>query len=105
MPRHIHLMDCKTNKLPVFDHGNIVYDNCSDCDKRLLDKAQLSVAKLILGCLKTTSFDDVLTDLNLTSLHLRWSISLRRYFFKLVVEMEPCPFPASCFRSLNEFVS
>jgi len=48
VPRHAHLMIYKTNILPPFDYGEI-----------------------ILGCLKTTSFSDVLADLNLTSLYLR----------------------------------
>jgi len=72
----------------------IVYDNCSDYDNRMLDKAQLSAAKIILG----------LADLNLTSLHLRREISLLCYVTKLIFDMVPCPFPASCFRSFKEFV-
>ena len=39
----------KTNILPVFDYGSIIYDNCSDYDNRMLDKAPLSAAKIILG--------------------------------------------------------
>jgi len=31
--------------LPIFDYGSIIYDNCSDNDKPLLDKAQLSALK------------------------------------------------------------
>ena len=46
--RHAHLMIYKTNILPAFDYGEI-----------------------IIGSLKTTSFNDVLADLNLTSLYLR----------------------------------
>ena len=60
----------------------------------MLDKAQLSAAKIILG----------LADLNLTSLHLRREISLLGYVTKLIFDMVPCPFPASCFRSFKEFV-
>jgi len=48
VPRHAHLMIYKTNILLAFDYG-----------------------KIILGCLKTTSSNDVLADLNLTSLYLR----------------------------------
>jgi len=43
----------KTNTLPVFDYGSVIYDNCSVYDNQMLDKAQLSAAKIILGCLKT----------------------------------------------------
>ena len=51
LPRHSLLTIYKTNILPIFDCGSIIYDNCSDSDKHLLDKAQLSAAKIILGCL------------------------------------------------------
>jgi len=49
----------KTNMLPVFDYGSIIffYDNCS-----MLDKAQLSAVKIILGCIQTISSDDMLSD-------------------------------------------
>jgi len=104
VPRHALLMIYKTNILPVFDYGNIIYDNCSDYDNQMLDKAQLSAAKIILGCLKATSSNDVLANLNLTSLNLRRKISLLCYVSKLIFDMVPCPFPASCFRSFKEFV-
>jgi len=105
VPRHALLTIYKTNILPVFDYGNIIYDNCSDYDNRMLDKARLSAAKIILGCLKTTSSNDVLADLNLTSLNLRRKISLLCYVSKLIFDVVPYPFPASSFRSFKEFVS
>jgi len=104
VPRHAFLTIYKTNILPVFDCGSIIYDNCSGYDNRMLDKAQLSAAKIILGCLKTTSSNDVPADLNLTSLNLRREISLICYVSKLIFDMVPCPFPASSFRSFKEFV-
>ena len=52
VPRHVLLTIYKTNILPVFDYGNIIYDNCCDYGNRMLDKAQLSAAKIIVGCLK-----------------------------------------------------
>jgi len=67
----------------------------------MLDKAQLSAAKIILGCLKTTSSHDVLADLNLTDLPLRREISLLCYVSKLIFDMVPWPFPASSFRSFK----
>jgi len=104
VPRHAFLTIHKTNILPVFDYGSIIYGNCSDYDNRMLDIAQLSAAKIILGFLKTTSSNDELADLNLTSLHLRREISLLCYVSKLMFAMVPCPFPASSFRSFKEFV-
>jgi len=92
VPRHGLLTIYKTNILPVFDYGNIIYDNCSDYDNRMLDKAQLSAAKIILGCLKSTSSNDVLADLNLTSLNLPGKISLLCYVSKWIFDMVPCQF-------------
>jgi len=100
-PRHALLTIYKTNISPAFDYGGIIYDNCSDYDNRMLDKAQLSAAKIILGCLKTTSSHDVLADLNLTDLPLRREISLLCYVSKLIFDMVPWPFPASSFRSFK----
>jgi len=51
LPRHALLTIYKTNILPVFDYGSIIYNNFSDYDNRILDKSQLSAARIILGCL------------------------------------------------------
>jgi len=63
----------KTNILRVSAHRT-VYDNCSAGDKPVLDKAQPSAAKIVLGCFKTASSNDLLTDVNLNSLRLRREI-------------------------------
>jgi len=103
-PRHSLLMIYKTNILQVFDYGSIIYDNCSVYDNRMLDKAHLSAAKIILGCLKTTSSNNVLADLNLTSLHLRREISLLCYVSKIIFDMVLCPvLPVLSDRSKNLF--
>ena len=103
LPRHSFLTIYKTNILPIFDYGSIIYDNCSDSDKHL-DKAQLSAAKIILGCLETTSSSDVLLDLNLKTLIHRREISILRYFSKIIFRW----YPALCLwisldRSVNLF--
>ena len=41
VPRHTVLMIYKSKISPVSDYGNIIYDNCCDGDKRMLDKAQI----------------------------------------------------------------
>jgi len=69
-------MTYKAYILPVPDyHWSIICHNYSDHDSRMLDKAQLSAAKTMLGCLEPTSSNDILADLNLTSLHLRREFS------------------------------
>jgi len=62
LPRHTLLTICKTNTTDFYC-GSIIYDNCSDSDKHLLDKAQLSAAEILLVYLKTTFPADVLLDL------------------------------------------
>jgi len=103
-PHHSLLTIDKTNILPIFDYGSIIYDNCSDSDKRLLDKAQLSAAKIILGCLKTTSSSDVLLDLHFKTFNHCRKIPILRYFSKINFRIVPCPFPMNVFRSFSEFV-
>jgi len=103
-PRHSLLTIYITNILPMFDCGSIIYDNCSDSDKHLLDKGQLSAAKIILGCLKTTSSSDVLLDLNIKTLTNRREISILRYFSKIIIRLVSCPLPLNLFRSFGEFV-
>ena len=88
----------------IFDCGSIICDNCSESDKHLLDKAQISAAKIILGCLKTTSSSDVLLDLNLKTLNHRREISIIRYFSKKNFRLVPCPFAMNLFRWFSEFV-
>jgi len=51
LSHHTLLTSDKTNRLPIFYQGSITSDNCSDGDKHLLDKAQLSAAKITLGCI------------------------------------------------------
>ena len=45
LPRNSFSTIYKTNVLPIFDYGSIIYDNCSDSDKHLLEKAQRSSLK------------------------------------------------------------
>ena len=105
VPRHALLTIFKTNILPVFDYGNIIYNNCSDYDNRMLNKAQLSAAKIILGCLKTTSSNDVLADLNLTSLNLRRKISLLCHVSKLMFTYDTLPLSCQFFQIVQRICS
>jgi len=47
----------------------------------MLDKARLSVAKIILGCLKTTSSSNVLADLNLTGVYAEKYLCFVMYIY------------------------
>ena len=82
---------------------SIIYDNCSDIDKHMLDKAQLSSAKIIFGCLKLHSPNAIL-HLNLKALCYRREISMLVYFSKIIFHFVPCPYHMSLLdRSVNLF--
>jgi len=75
--------------LPVFDDGDVAYDNCSVTDANLLECVQTAAAKLVVGCSTTTSREKILNELGLTPLHLR------RQFHILIalcnIDFGPCP--------------
>jgi len=53
---------------------------------KLLRWIRVKTTTIILGYLKTTSSNDLLTDLNLTSLHLHREIPLPRFFSFIAVD-------------------
>jgi len=57
--------------LPILDHGDIIFDNRTTTDSNLLESVQTAAAKLILGCLRTTSHEIILKELGLTPLFVR----------------------------------
>jgi len=46
--------------LPILDYGDIIYGNSTTTDSNLLESVQTAAAKLILGCLRTTSHKIIL---------------------------------------------
>ena len=66
--------------LPIVDYGDIIFDNCTATDSNLLESVQTAVAKIILGCLKTTSHEIILKDLGLTPLFIRRQFHILKAF-------------------------
>jgi len=63
VPRFVLLSIYHSFILPIFDYGSVVYDTCSQSDALFLDTAQITAAKIITGCMKTTASDAVFKDI------------------------------------------
>jgi len=68
LPRYSLLVLYLVYVLLILDHGDIIFDNCTTTDSNLLESVQTAAAKLILGCLRTTSHEIILKELGLTPL-------------------------------------
>jgi len=75
--------------LPIVDYGNIIFDNCTANDSNLLENVQTAAAKIILGCLKTTSHEIILKDLGLTPLFICRHFHIPKAFRDIL--FGPCP--------------
>ena len=63
---------------PIIEYGNILYDNCTEEEKRKLEDVQLDAARLVTGAKKRTSHDALYRELG-------WlTLSTRRTICKLV---------------------
>jgi len=71
LPRYALLVLYRAYVLPIVDCGDIIFDNCTTTDSNLLESVQTAAAKIIPGCLKTTSHEIILKDLGLTPLFVR----------------------------------
>ena len=63
LPRYSLLVLYRSYVLPIVVYGDIIFDNCTTTDSNLLESVQTAAAKIILGCLKTTSHEIILKDL------------------------------------------
>jgi len=52
VPCQALLVTYTKNMQPIFDYGSIIYDNCSDGDKQILEKAQSQPPKSYHDALK-----------------------------------------------------
>jgi len=75
--------------LPILDCGDIIFDNCTTTDSNLLESVHTAAAKLILGCLRTTSHEIILKELGLTLLLVRRQFHILKAFHTIL--FGPCP--------------
>jgi len=57
LPRYSLLVLYRAYVLPIVDYGDIIFDNCTTIDSNLLESVQTAAAKIIIGCLRTTSHE------------------------------------------------
>jgi len=75
--------------LPIVDCGDIIFDNCTTTDSNLLEGVQTAAARIILGCLTTTSHEIILKDLRLTPLFILRQFHILKAFRAIL--FGPCP--------------
>jgi len=85
--QHVIFSICNSFILPIFDYGSVVYDTCSQSDALLLDSAQITAAKIITGCIKTTANDAVLEDISFVKLGIRREKQILLHYYKIMFGM------------------
>ena len=71
------------------EYGDVVWDNCYDCDSALLDSVQYEAARLVTGAIKGTSSARLYKDLAWESLSSRRKLHIVSQFYKIVKNPAP----------------
>jgi len=87
VPRFALFSIYKSFILPIFDYGSVVYDTCSQSDPLLLDSVQITAAKIITGCIRTTANDAVLKDISFVKLGTRREKQILLCYYKIMFGM------------------
>jgi len=69
--------------LPILYYGNVIFANCSTSDSSLLENMHTQVAKIILGCFRTSRNAAVLSDVNLIPLCNRRELNILLFFYNM----------------------
>ena len=56
---------------PLLEYGDVIWNNCYDCDSALVDSVQYEAARLVTGAIKGTSSARLYKELALESLTFR----------------------------------
>ena len=70
-------------------HGDVIWNNCYDCDAALLDSVQYEAARLVTGAIKGTSSAGLYTEHAWESLSSRRKLHLLSQFYKIVKNLAP----------------
>ena len=69
---------------PLMEYGDVIWNNCYDCDSALLDSVQYEAARLVTGAIKGTSSARLYKDLAWESLDSRTKLHILSQFYKIV---------------------
>ena len=71
------------------EYGDVIWNNCCDCDSALLDTVQYEAARLVTGAIKGTSSAKLYKELAWESLSSRRKLHLLSQFYKVVKHLAP----------------
>ena len=74
---------------PLMEYGDVIWNNCCDCDSALLDTVQYEAARLVTGAIKGTSSARLYKELAWESLSSRRKLHLLSQFYKIVKHLAP----------------
>ena len=71
------------------EYGDVVGNNCYDCDSALLDSVQYEAARLVTGAIEGTSSARLYKELAWKSLSIRRKLHILSQFYKIVKNLAP----------------
>ena len=74
---------------PLMEYGDVVWNNCYDCDSALLDSVQYEATRLVTGAIKGTSSARLYKELAWESLSIRRKLHILSQFYKIVKNLVP----------------
>ena len=73
----------------LMKYGDVIWNNCYDCDSALLDSVQYEAARLVTGAIKGTSSVRLHEELAWEPLSSRRKLHLLSQFYKIVKNLAP----------------
>ena len=71
------------------EYGDVIWNNCYDCDSALLDSVQYEASRLVTGAIKGTSSARLYKKLAWESLSSRRKLHILSQFYKIVKNLAP----------------
>ena len=71
------------------EYGDVIWNNCYDCDSALLDSVQYEASRLVTGAIKGTSSARLYKELACESLSSRRKLHILSQFYKIVKNLAP----------------
>lgn len=86
---------------PILDYGDILYDNCSELDKTMLEDTQLAAARVVVGAKKGTSHARLYNELGWQPLRRRREIHKLCKIYDIINDYTPNYLSNQLPRNLN----
>ena len=74
---------------PLLEYGDIIWDNCSQCEKQELGKVQIEAAIIATGTTKLISLNSLYTDIGWQTLQQRRTNHKLTLFYKIKNNLSP----------------